>query len=296
MRRAGVSASTTLIRTPMLSQTQRVVANADVSMNTELEVIGGLSRSARQLDRVHGIILMVELGDLREGIMPDDLPSVVREILRLPNLEFRGIGTNLACRSGVAPDARNMAELTALAISIEDEFGVVIDVVSGGNSANLEWALGDPDVGRINNLRLGEAILLGCETLHRRPIDGLHADAITLIAEVIESKTKPTQPWGRIAQTAFGAKAPSTDRGSISQSILAVGIQDVDPEGLTAPQGIDIIGASSDHLIVESSRAQPSVGAEMRFRLNYSAMVRAMTSPFVARASKQRRGRLDALR
>jgi ornithine racemase len=286
MRQAGVSASMTLIRSPMLSQTDRVVVNADASLNTELEVIEELSRSGQQLDRMHGILLMVELGDLREGIMPDDLLSTVEETLRLPNIELRGIGTNLACRSGVSPDAKNMAELSALAISIEDRFGVRLDVVSGGNSANLEWALGDSDIGRVNDLRLGESILLGCETLHRQPIDGLHTDAITLVAEVIESKTKPTRPWGQIAQTAFGEKKPPADRGSISQTILAIGLQDIDPDGLSPPHGNRIIGASSDHLILESSGMQPAVGTEMRFGLNYSALVRAMTSPFVTRVLK----------
>jgi predicted amino acid racemase len=130
---------------------------------------------------------------------------------------------------------------------------------------------------------LGESILLGRETLHRQPIDGLHTDAITLIAEVIESKLKPSQPWGEIAQTAFGEKPPATDRGDISQTILAIGRQDTDPDGLLPPPGIEILGASSDHLIVDSGCHSPSVGAEITFQLNYSALVRAMTSPFVAK-------------
>ncbi|MHC4831470.1 MAG: alanine racemase, partial [Planctomycetota bacterium] len=196
MRRAGIDASITLIRAPMLSQVDRVVAHADVSFNTELEVIRALSRAAQAAHRTHQIVLMVELGDLREGLMPDELVDTVRATLRLPSIQVLGIGTNLACRSGVSPDARNMAELTALAESVEATFGSTLGVVSGGNSANLEWALSDGDTGRVNDLRLGESILLGRETLHRRPLDGLHTDAITLVAEVIESKVKPSKPWG----------------------------------------------------------------------------------------------------
>jgi predicted amino acid racemase len=159
----------------------------------------------------------------------------------------------------------------------------VLKVVSGGNSGNLQWALSGADIGRINDLRLGESLLLGRETLHRQPIDGLHTDAITLIAEVIESKVKPSQPWGEIAQTAFGEKPSATDRGDISQTILAIGRQDTDPDGLFPPLGIEILGASSDHLIVDSGRHSPSIGAEIMFQLNYSALVRAMSSPFVAK-------------
>ena len=283
MRLAQVSAAMTLIRSPMLSQAQRVVRHADVSCNSEIEVIRKLSFEAQKADRSHGVLLMVELGDLREGIMPADLTGAVRETLSLPNIEFKGIGTNLACRSGVSPDAKNMAMLSELVDSLEATFGLTVEIVSGGNSANLEWALSGAEIGRINDLRLGEAILLGCETLHRQPIDGLHTDAITLSAEVIEAKIKPSLPVGTIAQTAFGEAPVVADRGLVTQAILAIGQQDIDPCGLTAPAGIDIMGASSDHLILESDRFELAVGAEVSFQLNYSALVRAMTSPFVAK-------------
>ncbi len=303
MRRARIPSPMMLIRSPMPSQAERVVAQADISFNTELDVVSRLSFAAQAARRTHGIVLMVELGDLREGIMPGDLEPFVRKMLGFPNIALRGIGTNLACRSGVAPDARNMAELSALADRIDAAFGARLGagpanrlgIVSGGNSANLAWALSGADTGRINDLRLGEAILLGCEPLHRLPIDGLHTDAITLIAEAIESKRKPSRPWGEIGQSAFGA-APAgamkpdtgrdTDAGRSTQTIFALGRQDTDPDGLVPPAGIEILGASSDHLIVRSSRYHLSAGDEIRFQLNYSALVRAMTSPFVARVMK----------
>jgi predicted amino acid racemase len=288
MRGARVAASMTLIRSPMLSQVDQVVANADVSFNTELDVISKLSCAAQKAGCQHEVVLMVELGDLREGIMPGELDNTVRQVLSLPNIILKGIGTNLACRSGVSPDARNMSELSALATSIEGTFGVTLATVSGGNSANLEWALGNADTGRVNDLRLGESILLGRETLHRQPIEGLHTDAITLVAEVIESKVKPSQPWGEIAQTAFGEKPPAADRGDVMQMILAIGEQDTDPCGLHAPPGIEVLGHSSDHLVAESGSDRISVGAEVRFQLNYSALVRAMTSPYVAKVISAR--------
>ena len=283
MRNARVPASMTLLRSPMLSQAARVVAHADVSFNTEIDVIRALSSAARATGRRHGVVLMVELGDLREGIMPGDLERAARDTLGLPNIALRGIGANLACRSGVSPDARNMSELSALADSLDATLGRRVGIVSGGNSANLDWALGTADTGRINNLRLGESILLGREPLRRRPIDGLHCDAISLVAEVIESSTKPSRPWGTLAETAFGAPPPSADRGDGSQVIFALGRQDTDPEGLHAPPGIAILGASSDHLVADSGHGRLSVGAETRFQLDYSALLRAMTSPFVAK-------------
>ena len=289
MRHANVASEMTLIRSPMISQADRVIKFADVSCNTEVEVIRQLSVEARKAGRTHRVLLMVELGDLREGIMPDDLIQVVRETLCLPNIALEGIGTNLACRSGVSPDVNNMTKLSEHANLVETTTGHSLKVVSGGNSANLTWALGDADVGRINSLRLGEAILLGRETLKRLPIPELHTDAITLIAEVIESKIKPSKPSGDVAQTAFGVQRASTDRGRVLQTILAIGRQDIDPEGLQAAEGIRICGASSDHLVLESTEHELPVGAEVTFQLNYSALLRAMTSPFVGKLHKELR-------
>ena len=151
----------------MLSQVDQVVQHCDTSFNTELDVLSALSSAAIKIGKTHGVVLMVELGDLREGVMPDELENTVRETLRFPNIALRGIGTNLACQSGVAPEAENIAELSALADTIEATFGLALGIVSGGNSGSLEWALSCSDTGRINNLRLGESILLGREPLRR---------------------------------------------------------------------------------------------------------------------------------
>lgn len=284
MRDSRLPVSMTLIRSPMLSQVARVVACADISCNTELDVVSSLSTEARKAGLSHGVLLMVELGDLREGIMPGNLANAVRETLRFPNITLKGIGANLACQSGVSPDFQNMAVLSGLADSIETTFDIKLQVVSGGNSGNLTWALSSAAPGRINNLRLGEAILLGCEPLHRRPIEGLHTDAFRLIAEVIESKVKPSQPWGRLAQTSFDETRAVSDRGQRPRTILAIGRQDVDPRGLLAPAGIEILGASSDHLVVNSDTVL-AVGAEVAFQVNYGALVQIMTSPFVTKVS-----------
>jgi ornithine racemase len=283
MRAAGVAAPMVLLRGPMISQVDRVVAHADVSFNTEPTTLRRLSAAARAQNRAHGIVLMVELGDLREGIMPGDLLHVAGEVLRLPHLTLEGIGTNLACQNGMAPDATNMGALSALADSIEAALDIRLDIVSGGNSANLGWALDGTDPGRVDDLRLGEAILLGRDPLHREPIDGLYTDAVKLMAEVIESKVKPSQPWGELGQTAFGEKPRSADRGPIQQAILAIGHQDTDPSGLEPPDGISILGASSDHLVVDTGQCSLAVGSELTFQLDYRALVRSMSSPLVSR-------------
>jgi predicted amino acid racemase len=283
MRRCGVGAPTLLIRSPMLSQVDRVVQHADASLNSEPVVIAALSDAALACERVHGVVLMVELGDLREGILPADLTAAATATMALPGVELIGIGTNLACQSGVVPDERNMAELSALASSLEADLGRTLTIVSGGNSASLGWALGASDVGRVNHLRIGEAILLGCDPLDRTPIEGLRTDAFTLVAEVIEAKAKPSLAWGSLGETAFGHAPVQTDRGTVTRVLLAVGRQDVDPAGLAPPPGITVVGASSDHLVLEVDGDAPPIGSEVRFGLGYSALLAAMTSPYVSR-------------
>jgi predicted amino acid racemase len=284
MRKDGLSTDFTLIRSPMISQADQVVAHADMSHNSEIEVIARLSSAAQRQSRVHGVLLMVELGDLREGISPRDLEGVVRRTLGYPNIEFRGIGTNLACQNGVSPDQENMGVLSSLASSLERSLGLNVGIVSGGNSASLGWVLNTTNIGRINGLRLGESVLLGKDPLHGTLIPGLHSDVFSLVGEVIECQRKPTMPWGQSGQTAFGPPSPRADRGVISQAIVALGHQDIDPIGLEAPAGLSILGASSDHMIIDAGQVPLSVGSEIRFKMNYSALLRAMTSPFVSKS------------
>jgi ornithine racemase len=282
LQEAGLPASRTLIRAPMTSQVDAVVRHAATSLNTETSVLEALSRAATRLGTTHAVVLMVELGDLREGVLRADLVPLAFDVRRLPGLRLAGIGTNLACQSGVVPGAANMDELSVLAIEVEDAVGAALSVVSGGNSANLGWALATSDTGRVDELRLGEAILLGLDPLTRLPVAELRTDAFTLVAELIEVRNKPAQPWGDVGQTAFGAPAVRRTSGSIRQGILAIGRQDIDPEGITPPDGVTVLGTSSDHLVVDLGDHGAAVGDELRFGIGYGALLRAMTSPFVA--------------
>jgi len=281
LRTGGITAPLTLIRSPMLSQVPAVVHHADRSLNTEGHVLDALSTAATAAGTDHGVVLMVELGDLREGVAAEDVVDLARTVTTRRGLRLVGLGANLACQSGVVPSQSNMDQLSSLVDQVEAVCGVALSVVSGGNSANIDWVLSTDDVGRIDELRLGESILLGTEPLHRRPVDGLRTDAFTLVAEVIESKCKPAQPWGDRAQTAFGDQVPRRGAGTVRQAIVALGRQDVDPDGITPPPGITVLGMSSDHLVVDVGDIDVSVGDELAFQLGYGALLRAMTSPFV---------------
>jgi predicted amino acid racemase len=281
MREGGIDARFTLIRSPMPSQVERVVEFADVSLNTEISVIRLLAKEATKRGKTHRVILMIELGDLREGILPSDLEPVVKETIGMQGVELAGVGTNLACFGGVRPTEANMRELSAIVGHLQRKFGVDFEVVSGGNSANYQWFVSTPDVGPINQLRIGEAILLGCDTLTRERIPGLYTDAFTLVAEVIELKTKPSRPYGEIAQDAFGHVPVYEDKGNMRRAILALGRQEVDVSTIKPRIEVNVLGASTDHLILNVKGQSLDVGAEVRFDVGYSTLLRAMTSPYV---------------
>lgn len=288
IRNAGVQAQFLLLRTPSLSQTEEVVKYADISLNSELSVIERLSKCAIDYNRSHKIMLMVELGDLREGIRPSDLDDTIKHVLALENIKIIGIGTNLACFGGIKPDEKKMGELSSIANDVEEKFGLTLEFISGGNSANYNWFMSTKNVGRINNLQLGESIYLGCETLYRKPIPGLYTDAMTFVSEVIESKMKSSVPYGEVGQYAFGNIQEFTDQGKIRRSILNVGLQDVLVSGLTPRLDVEIIGASSDHIIVNAKNTDLYVGNELEFDLNYEALLSAMTSQYVNKVSSDR--------
>jgi predicted amino acid racemase len=281
MRDAGIKANFVLLRTPALSEIDSVIKNADISINTELSVITKLSEAALGYNTVQKIILMIEMGDLREGIMPANLETFIQEVLMLQGIKLVGIGVNFACFGGVKPNEQKMNDLSKLACEIETKFSLPLSYVSGGNSANYNWFMTSDSIGKVNNLRLGESIYLGRETLNRMAIPELYTDAFTFVTEIIESKIKPSIPYGEIGQNAFGVFPHFQDRGQMSRAILGVGSQDVLVTGLIPTLDIEILGSSSDHTILDSKKSNLMVGDEVTFNLTYGALLSIMTSPYV---------------
>lgn len=281
MKKGNVQASFSLIRTPSANEADIVVSYADVSFNTELSVIAALSKAAVEQKKIHDIILMVEMGDLREGILLHDLGTTIEKVLKMHGVRIIGLGTNLACLNGVKPTKYNMNNFSRLADVYEKNYGIKLNLMSGGNSANFDWMQDNDNLNRVNNVRLGEALLLGRETLSRRHIEGLHLDAITLVAEVIESKIKPSLPEGEIGLDAFGNTPIFKNKGKMLRSIVGLGKQDVHVEGLTPMIDVDILGSSSDHIVLDATRTPLVVGDQVRFSLDYAALLSSMTSPFV---------------
>ncbi len=284
IRGAGIEARCLLLRLPPLSGAAQVIESTDWSLNSELAVLQALSRAAAQRHVVHEVMLMVDLGDLREGVWPDDLLPLVEQAVRLPGIRIVGLGSNLACFSGVVPSEHNMQRLVELAEAVEQRFALQLDWVSGANSSGLELIASGRMPGRINHARIGEAILLGRETVHRRPWPGTAQDAFLLHAEVLELKRKPSRPVGERSEDAFGNQPLIEDRGAIDRALLNVGREDVQVEGLTPLDArVRILGASSDYTVLDVTDAggELCVGDALVFYLNYAALLAAMTSEYV---------------
>jgi predicted amino acid racemase len=284
LRAAGIDTSYMLLRIPPISLAREVVATVDVSLNSELTVLAALSEAAELSGEVHDVIVMLDLGDLREGVWSDDVVPFVRRVLELPAVRLVGLGANLTCYGGVIPTERNMGRLVRLVEEVERSFGLSLDCISGGNSSTLPMIAAGEMPAAINHVRIGEAILLGRETIHREPWPGTFQDAFLLHTEVIECKQKPSSPVGERTEDAFGGRPRFEERGEVVRVLVNVGRQDADTTGLVPlDDRLEILGASSDYLILDAMRAKDSVGIgdEIVFSLNYAALLAVMDSGYV---------------
>lgn len=273
-----------LLRIPSISQAKDVVKYADISLNSEVETLKVLSQEATRVNKIHKVILMIDLGDLREGVLENEALEVAKEIIKLKNIKLIGIGTNLTCYGGVIPDTDNLSRLVNIKNNIERELNIELNVISGGNSSSLYMLLNKTMVEGINNLRLGESIILGRETAYGKNIVGMFTDIFTLKVEIIEIKNKPSVPIGKIGMNAFGEIPTFKDKGIMRRAIISIGKQDVYIGGLSPKdKNIDIIGGSSDHLILDVTHCETTykVGDIIEFNVDYGALLSLMTSEYV---------------
>jgi predicted amino acid racemase len=283
MRDAGIPGPFWSLRAPVPALADDVVRLIDVSLESELETITALNDAAARAGKRHTIVAMVDLGDLREGMMPADLPAFLAAAEQLPTIDIHGIGASLTCYGAIVPTAENLGELVALTEAAERQLGRRLHV-SGGMSSSLDALLANQLPARVDSLRIGESILLGVSTVTRQPILDLHTDAITISAPVIECLRKPSKPRGISAQDAFGGRPTFEDRGDRVRAICAIGRQDVVPENLTPVDSrVEVLGASSDHLVldVDALPQPPRLGDAITFVPGYAATLAAFTSPYV---------------
>lgn len=284
MKSAGVQGPFLLLRIPMPSELAFVARNVDVVLLSMAETLEALDAECRKSKKECGVIIMVDMGDLREGIWPDEACRMGEALRKCKAVRFLGVGANFGCLSGVLPTETNLSGLVAVGKEIAASAGSDLEVVSGGATSSLYLLEENRMPHGVNQLRVGEAILLGTDVTGGREIPYLEKGAVEVLAEVVECRRKPTKPIGEIGADAFGRTPVFEDRGDRLRVIVAMGRQDVIPEGLAPSlEGATIIGASSDHLTIDVEDTGRSFrpGDILRFRPDYGAMLAASTSRYV---------------
>lgn len=282
---------TLLLRIPMISEISRMITCCDISLQSEIETIKYIEEKCKNHNIDHKVILMMDLGDLREGYIDKD--EIIETALfieqNLTHVKLHGIGTNIGCYGSVRATTKNLGRLSDIAGEIEDLIGRKLDIISGGATSSLALACKGEMPSKINNLRIGESILTSRELseFYGCSIETLSKLGFTLRAEIVEIKNKPTHPIGELYYDAFGNKPSFEDRGNKNRMIVAVGRQDFGDHEKLIPitKNVKIIGSSSDHLIVESISDTHTfkIGDIIEFELLYPALLYLSESPYVTK-------------
>lgn len=279
-----------LVRLPMISEVDDVIAYTDVSLNSEIKTIRHLNLKAKSKQKKHQIILMFDLGDLREGLFyKDDYNQTIKEILEMKHIELIGIGTNLTCYGGLVPSPEILGRLVHIKNQIESAFQIQLKIISGGNSSTVTLFDQNKIPKDINSLRLGESIIFGKETSYSTDIKGYYHDNFLFQAEIIECQMKPSFPDGPTTINSFGEKVNIEDKGMMKRAILAVGKQDVLFENLNpVDEQVHIIGGSSDHLILDVTGQDYQVGDIVSFHINYPGLLHLMNSSYIKKVIQKK--------
>lgn len=265
----------------------KMVEFADVSLNSELDTIHWISEEAVLQNKKHKIIIMVETGDLREGVMGEQLVEFYSQIFQLPNIEVIGLGTNLNCLNGVMPSTDKLIQLSLYKQIIELKFNKKIPWVSAGTSVTIPLILNHQLPLGINHFRVGETLYFGLDLFEEKLIEGMKADVFELHAEIIEMQEKPMLPVGNLAANPQGevAEIDTELYGKSSfRAILDIGLLDVDPKYLIPKDhSFEILGASSDMIIINlgENPAEYKVGDTLNFELKYMGALGLLNSDYV---------------
>lgn len=270
-----------MLRLPSLSRIPEMLEYADLSLNTEIETLKAIDEANRFNSKPHEIMLMVDLGDRREGVLTDNLNNLAEQCRLFRNLRISGIGANFSCFAGVKPSRNKLIELISLAKMLRETINLPIKIISGGNSSSLSMLYDNAIPEGINHLRIGEGILLGRETLGGTNLPDLASDAFLLEAEVLQVQWKPALADGEIGYDAFGRLPQIPEIESGIRMLLNVGHQDTPLQGLTPlDRDFRVLGGSSDYMVMASHK-KVRVGDIIQFSPDYWSVLALMTSRYV---------------
>ncbi|MDI3520792.1 MAG: ornithine racemase [Anaerophaga sp.] len=275
------------IKPPPKRSIPSIVRYADISMNTTFETVKLLSEEARRQGKIHKIIIMVEMGELREGVMRDEVVDFYSRVFEMPNIEVIGIGTNLSCLYGVLPNQDKLIQLSLYKQLIENKFNKKIPYVSGGSSVTIPLIHQGLLPDSINHFRVGETLFLGTNVYDGSQFDFMHNDVIKIYAEIIELFEKPTVPQGDMGQNLEGETFEFDQEKSGERScraLLDLGLLDIEEKRLMpVNDSFSLAGASSDMVVVDlgDNENDLKVGDLLEFRTDYMGALRLLNSRYI---------------
>ena len=283
---------TIYIKPPAKRSIPSIVKYADISMNTESETIKLLSKEAKKQNKVHKIIIMIELGELREGVLGEDFIAFYESIFKLENIQVVGIGTNLSCLYGVLPNHDKLIQLSLYEQLIEAKFDKLIPYVSGGSSVTIPLIFQNLLPKGINHFRVGETLFLGTDVYNNSNFKKMHSDVFSLHTEIIELIEKPTVPMGEMGTNVEG-ESFEFDEENIGETsyraLIDIGLLDVETEHLELiDKEIQIAGASSDMIVIDLGKNLNNykIGDLIEFKLDYMGILRIMNSKYIEKKVK----------
>lgn len=287
IKKINPKVQTVYIKPPARRSIRSLVQYADVSFNTEYDTLKLISDEAVRQGKRHKVIIMIEMGDLREGVLGENLIAFYRSIFELPHIEIVGVGTNLNCLNGVMPSHDKLIQLSLYKQLIDATFHVKIPWVSGGSSVTIPLLLKKQMPAGVNHFRIGETLYFGNNLVTRKTIKGMKPNVFTLYAEIVELMEKPIVPIGELGTNVAGEKfeVDESDYGKTScRALLDLGLLDVDPHHLTPlKKGLTITGASSDMLAIDlgENKDQIKVGDLVGFHLDYMGVLKVLNSNYI---------------
>ncbi|WGH75056.1 alanine racemase [Tenacibaculum tangerinum] len=292
LREVNPDLRTIYIKPPAKMYADDVVEYADISLNSSLTTIESLNEAAKKIGKVHEIIIMIEMGELREGIKRDDILGFYEKVFNLSNIEVIGIGSNLGCMYGVEPTYDKLLQLSLYKELISAKFNKDLKYVSGGTSITLPLVENGVAPKDINHFRIGEAAFFGISPLENKQFQDLHTETFEFYANVIELEKKKVVPDGIISEASIGHTS-NYDESDIQETsykaILDFGLLDVDKNDIDVEdKEISFVGITSDMLVIdvglnknELGETKYKVGDKVKFRLSYMGVARLLSSKFI---------------
>ncbi|WP_412031350.1 alanine/ornithine racemase family PLP-dependent enzyme [Metamycoplasma buccale] len=273
-----------MLRLPQIEEIPKLVELCDSSLNGDLTIIKKISEYSLKNNKIHQVILMVDMGDRREGVLPEDALKTAGEIIKLKGVKLIGIGCNFGCYGARVPSKEAMNKFIDIKRNIEKTYGIKLFHISGGNSLSLHMVWENTMPEEVNFLRMGFAMIFGTEDMYRKTIPGMYRDTFRCEAEIVEIDKKSSLPEGACGIDAFGHKPVFEDLGIIKRLICAIGKLDTMFDAMYPyDKDLKILGGSSDHLIInaQDSKINYQVGDVISFDLDWGSLLYLFNSKFV---------------